>query len=177
VIKFGDACQTAWEVVGVQIYIKYLTFGCLVLFFLCQSVMTWGQSDHTKRLIEGAKKEGKVVWYTALSIQDAELLTKRFEQLYPFVKTETLRLVTDSLLTKILTEARAGVFNADVIEIPGIAGNIVKKEGLLAKYASPEAEAYPGLHERFGRHLDQLFYPHAGARVQQSASQKRRSTS
>ena len=142
-IKFGDACQTAWEVVGVQIYIKYLTFGCLVLFFLCQSVMTWGQSDHTKRLIEGAKKEGKVVWYTALSIQDAELLTKRFEQLYPFVKTETLRLVTDSLLTKILTEARAGVFNADVIEIPGIAGNIVKKEGLLAKYASPEAEAYP----------------------------------
>ena len=68
---------------------------------------------------------------------------KRFEQRYPFVKTETLRLVTDSLLTKILTEARASAFNADVIEIPGIAGNIVKKEGLFEKYLSPEAKAYP----------------------------------
>src|SRR5262249_16126863 len=119
------------------IYFKYLTFGCLVFFIFFQKTMIWGQSDHTKRLFEGAKKEGKIGRYTALSIQDAELLTKRFEQLYPFVKTDTLRLVTDSLLTKILTEARAGVFNADVIEIPGIAGNIVKKEGLFAKYTSP----------------------------------------
>lgn len=126
-----------------RIFSRDLTLGCLVFFFLFQNTMTWGQSDHTKRLLEGAKKEGKLVWYTALSIQDAELLTKRFEQVYPFVKTETLRLVTDSLLTKVLTEARAGVFNADVIEIPGIAGNIVKKEGLLEKYASPEAKAYP----------------------------------
>ena len=126
-----------------QISFKRLTFACLVFLLLLHNATTWGQSDHTRRLIEGAKKEGKLVWYTALSIQDAEVLTKRFEQLYPFVKTETLRLVTDALLTKILTEARAGVFNADVIEIPGIAGNIVKKEGLLEKYASPEAKAYP----------------------------------
>ena len=126
-----------------QIYFNSITFACFVLLFLVQSAATWAQSDPTKRLIEGAKKEGKLVWYTALSIQDAELLTKRFEQLYPFVKTETLRLVTDSLLTKILTEARAGAFNADVIEIPGIAGNIVKKEGLFEKYLSPEVKAYP----------------------------------
>ena len=66
--------------------------------------LAWSQANHSKRLIEGAKKEGKLVWYTALSIQDAELLTKRFEQTYPFIKTETLRLVTDALLRKILTE-------------------------------------------------------------------------
>ena len=105
--------------------------------------LAWGQADATKRLIDGAKKEGKVVWYTALSIQDAEVLTKRFEQTYPFIKTETLRLVTDALLTKILTETKAGVHNSDVIEIPGIAGNILKKEGLFDKYASTESNAYP----------------------------------
>src|SRR5262252_4365104 len=104
--------------------------------------LAWDQTDHAKRLIEGAKKEGKVVWYTALSIQDAELLTKRFEKTYPFIKTEMLRLVTDALLTKILTETKAGVYNADVIEIPGIAGNILKKEGLFDKYASSESKAY-----------------------------------
>jgi iron(III) transport system substrate-binding protein len=120
-----------------------ITFFTLVFNRAFNTPLAWGQADQTKRLIEGAKRKAKVVWYTALSIQDAELLTKRFEQTYPFIKTETLRLVTDALLTKILTETKAGVYNADVIEIPGIAGNILKKEGLFDTYVSPESKAYP----------------------------------
>ncbi len=103
----------------------------------------WGQSEHTKRLIEGAKKEGKLLWYTALNINDATMLTKRFEQLYPFIKTETLRLGGRELVTKILMEANTRVFRADVIESVSIDGHILKKKGLLEKYISPEASAYP----------------------------------
>ena len=103
----------------------------------------WGQSEHTKRLIEGAKKEGKLLWYTALNINDATMLTKRFEQLYPFIKTETLRLGGRELVTKILMEANTRVFRADVIESVSIDGHILKKRGLLEKYISPEAGAYP----------------------------------
>jgi iron(III) transport system substrate-binding protein len=105
--------------------------------------LAWGQSEDTKLLIEGAKKEGKLLWYTALNINDGDMLTKRFEQKYPFVKTETLRLGSANLLTKIQTEAKAGTFKADVIEIEGIMGHIFKKQGLLEKYVSPEAQAYP----------------------------------
>src|SRR4026207_764857 len=122
---------------------RIIFFALVLVRVLSNMPPAWGQADHTKRLIEGAKREGKLVWYTALSIQDAELLTKRFEQTYPFIKTVTLRLVTDAMLTKILTETKAGVYNADVIEIPGIAGNILKKEGLFDKYASTESNAYP----------------------------------
>jgi iron(III) transport system substrate-binding protein len=71
------------------------------------------------------------------------MLTQHFEQKYPFIKTETLRLGTDQLLTKIQTEARAGAFRADVIEIPGILGQVLKQDGLLEKYISPESKAYP----------------------------------
>ncbi len=124
-------------------YLKKFPFGCFVVFSLFQIAFAWAQSDHTTRLVEGAKKEGKLLWYTALTIQDADMLTRRFEQQYPFVKTETLRLGTDALLTKILTEAKASAFKADVIEIPGIMGHILKKEDLLEKYVSPEAQAYP----------------------------------
>jgi iron(III) transport system substrate-binding protein len=123
--------------------LKVIFFASVLVMVFFNMPRVWGQADHTKRLIEGSKKEGKLVWYTALSIQDAEVLTKRFEQAYPFIKIETLRLVTDALLTKILTETKAGVYNADVIEIPGIAGNILKKEGLFDKYVSPESKAYP----------------------------------
>jgi len=122
---------------------RIIFFALGLVLALYNLPLAWGQADATKRLIDGAKKEGKIVWYTALSIQDAEVLTKRFEQTYPFIKTETLRLVTDALLTKILTETKAGVHNSDVIEIPGIAGNILKKEGLFDKYASIESNAYP----------------------------------
>ena len=106
-------------------------------------VSAWGQSEHTKRLIEGAKKEGKLLWYTALNINDATMLTKRFEQLYPFIKTESLRLGGRELMTKILMEANLRVFRADVIEAVSIDGHILKKRGLLEKYISPEASAYP----------------------------------
>jgi iron(III) transport system substrate-binding protein len=126
-----------------EIFLNKSTLSGLAFFLFLQIASVWAQSDHTARLVEGAKKEGKVLWYTALTIQDAEMLTRRFEQQYPFIKTETLRLGTESLLAKILTEARAGTFEADVIEIPGITGNILKKEGLFGKYISPEAQAYP----------------------------------
>jgi iron(III) transport system substrate-binding protein len=101
------------------------------------------QSEFSSRVIEGAKKEGALVWYTALNLNDSEMLTNRFEQLYPYIKTETLRLSSFSLLSKIQTEARAGAFKADVIEIAGVLGHILKKDGLFAKYISPESRFYP----------------------------------
>jgi len=35
--------------------------------------------DPASRVIEGAKKEGALVWYTALNLNDSEMLTKRLE--------------------------------------------------------------------------------------------------
>jgi iron(III) transport system substrate-binding protein len=115
----------------------------LSLFLTLSPVTLFAQADHTARLVEGAKKEGRMLWYTALNIQDADMLTKRFEEKYPFIKTQTLRLGTFQLLTKIQTEARAGAFRGDVIEIAGVTGHILKKEGIFAKYVSPESRFYP----------------------------------
>ena len=42
-------------------------------------------------LLEAAKKEGQVVFYTPLNINDSRPLLQRFEQRYPFIKTELLR--------------------------------------------------------------------------------------
>jgi len=116
-------------------------FAILLIIAASQIAATGAQPD--SRAIDAAKKEGALVWYTALNLNDSEMLTKRFEQIYPFIKTETLRLSSFSLLSKIQTEARAGALKADVIEIAGVLGHILKKDGLLAKYISPEARFYP----------------------------------
>ncbi len=113
------------------------------LALLLKSFVAWGQSEHTLKLIDGAKKEGTFLWYTALNVKDADMLVKRFEKKFPFVKGEMLRLGSTQLLTKILTETRTGAFRGDVIEIAGALGHILKKNGLLGKYVSPEASAYP----------------------------------
>jgi len=110
---------------------------------LLQPTHVGAQSDLTAKLLEGAKKEGRFLWYTALNVNDSDMLIKRFEQKYPFIKGEMLRLGSTQLLTKILTEARPGAFKGDVIEIAGALGHILKTNGLLEKYVSPEAAAYP----------------------------------
>ncbi len=120
-----------------------LAFVLFVLLVPSRASISWGQSEHTTRLIEGAKKEGRLLWYTALNINDATMLIKRFEQKYPFIKTEMLRLGGPELLTKILLEAQTGVFKADAIESVGATGHVLKKRGLLEKYVSPETSAYP----------------------------------
>ena len=55
-------------------------------------------------LFEAAKKEGEVVFYTPLNINDSRPLLQRFEQRYPFIKTELLRLSAEPLLNRIFTE-------------------------------------------------------------------------
>jgi len=48
-----------------------------------------------------------------------------------------------SLLAKIQTEARAARFKADVIEIAGVLGHILKKDGLSRSMFGPQSRFYP----------------------------------
>jgi hypothetical protein len=61
-----------------------------VLEFLAETPVS-AQVATQASLIEGAKKEGKVVWYATLNINDSNALLHRFEQKYPFIKTELLQ--------------------------------------------------------------------------------------
>ena len=60
--------------------------------------------------IEQAKKEGEVVWYTAMNVPDAEALRKPFVERYPFLTLTVLRATGEKVRTRVLTEARAKRF-------------------------------------------------------------------
>lgn len=60
-----------------------------------------------------AKKEGKVVVYSASSrIKD---IAASFEAAYPGIKVEGYDISTAELLTKVIQEQKAGVYNVDVV--------------------------------------------------------------
>lgn len=97
----------------------------------------------TAKLVEGAKKEGKVVFYTAMSVSEAVPLLKKFEQKYPFIKTELFSERGEKQVIRIVAEARTGRTVADVVHLGGFQVHLVKKQGGLMKYVSPESRFFP----------------------------------
>ena len=59
---------------------------------------------------ENARKEKDLVWYTSMGLTDFPKIVDAFEKAVPYVKVKANRLTQSTILTKIDTEARAGLF-------------------------------------------------------------------
>ncbi|MBI4528996.1 MAG: extracellular solute-binding protein [Deltaproteobacteria bacterium] len=101
------------------------------------------QETAPPKLIEGAKKEGKLVWYTTMTVDQAQRYLKEFEKRYPFVKTEIYRAVSNKILNKIISDKNAGKTFADVVTMGGFQSFYLKKKGLTLSYQCPQALAIP----------------------------------
>src|SRR5215475_10475641 len=100
-------------------------------------------TDRERLLLDGAKREGKVVWYTTLAAEQNKQLANAFEARYSDVKVETYRTRSSALVQRVLTEARAGRHFVDAIEttLPGLLS--FRDNQLLQPYTSPYLAAFP----------------------------------
>ena len=96
------------------------------------------------KLVEAAKKEGKVVWYTSLVLPSAEKVAKLFETAYPGIKVEVHRTGSQRVLQRVMQELQANIKNVDVIHTSD-AGHFVllKEKKLLMKYTPAGVEKFP----------------------------------
>ena len=90
-------------------------------------------------VIEEAKKEGKVVFYTGASANDGNALKAAVKK-YPFIKMEYFRAGKDKLLGKYLTEARNNTFLADVYQGSVFPLATLQQRGLW-RYRSPSGDS------------------------------------
>ncbi len=72
--------------------------------------------EPTPELVEAAKKEGTVVWYTSTDIAVSEKLAALFEAKYPGMKVQVERAGAERVFQRINQEYTSGIHNADVIE-------------------------------------------------------------
>ena len=99
------------------------------------------QAYGSNELIEAAKKEGRMVYYTADFTEPEQEIIKAFNKRFPFVKVEIVRAPGGQLITRIKTEAAAGKLLADAVNhsdrglMQGIAD-------LFQDYAPPNAKDY-----------------------------------
>ena len=93
-------------------------------------------------LIAAAKKEGKLVFYTANFAEPEQEIINQFNKRFPDIKVEMVRAPGGQLITRIKTEAAAGKLAADFIEHSD-RGLMKGLENLFADYTPPNAADYP----------------------------------
>ena len=94
-------------------------------------------------VLEAARKEGRLLLYTGMETDEANLFTAEFSKKYPFIKTEIFRSSGEKVQTRFLVEHRANTHIADVFQTSIVQVYQLKNLKLLARYASEEVTAYP----------------------------------
>jgi len=115
-------------------------FAAFTLFQILGFQRAQGQIKPDPKLVEGAKKEGEMIFYTTMTLDQSKEVVDRFQKKYPFVKPTLFRTAGGPLLNKIFTEARSGRHAWDVVV--GRAEMVVPlmQRKLIASYRSPETK-------------------------------------
>ena len=99
--------------------------------------------EREQKLIEDAKKEGKVVIYSFTAVDQLKPLLDEFQKKYPFITAEHYRANASGVFNKFATESRAGQTFADVIDISAGETHTLSQMGLIDPYLSPSREGIP----------------------------------
>jgi iron(III) transport system substrate-binding protein len=91
-------------------------------------------------LVEGAKKEGKLVWYTSMAIDTSKPLLDAFTKEYPFIKAELVRAGEEQLMNRIVSETRAGRWLFDAVSTSAM--SVLVERRMTAPYLSPSATRF-----------------------------------
>jgi iron(III) transport system substrate-binding protein len=103
----------------------------------------------TPALIEAARKEGKVVWYTSVDLPLAERIAKAFQTKYSGVAVRVERTGAERVFQRIGQEYKSNIHAVDVVNSSDAAHLIVwKRNGWLAPYVTEDVgKHYPAEHK------------------------------
>ncbi len=93
-------------------------------------------ADREQRLAKGARAEGEITLYSSLVVDDLNALSAAFEKKYG-VKLKFWRAGSEKVVQRIVTEARAGRFDFDLVETNGPELESLHREKLLQRAGSP----------------------------------------
>ena len=114
----------------------WLVLGLAGTSFANDAVYRYRGGDRDSRLLENARKEGSVVLYTSLAPTESGPLGQAFEK-KTGVKVEIFRTISEKVVQRAVTEARARRFAVDVIETNGPEMEIMAREKLFSDFHSP----------------------------------------
>jgi len=109
-----------------KFFLTLITLGCMWLS---------SAAAQDAALVQAAKKEGLLVWYTSVALPTATALAHAFKEKYTGIDVELHRTGSERVLQRFMQEAAAGIKNADIIDTSD-AGHfeLLKGKGMLLKF-------------------------------------------
>jgi iron(III) transport system substrate-binding protein len=114
-------------------------YSCVIAIALFATASAQGQDA---KLIQAAKKEGKVVVYGSLESDTTDTITKAFTK-KTGIEVEYWRASATKVMDRAMSEYRAGKPLFDIILTNDNPMQIMHKQGIFAKYDSPTARDFP----------------------------------
>ena len=97
----------------------------------------------TPPLIEAAKKEGKLSWYTSVDLPVAEKIAKAFEAAYAGISMKVERSGAERIFQRIGQEYQSRIYNCDVVNSSDAAHLIIwKRASMLASFLPEDVAKY-----------------------------------
>ena len=111
-----------------------------------QEILISRAPNRDELLLEGARKEGQVVLYSAAIVNQAlRPMAEAFMKKYPFIKLTFWRGDTEEIVAKLSAEVRAKNVVVDLIEGTGV-GELAVEAGLTVPFTTPAIEALPEMY-------------------------------
>ena len=135
-----------------------LQLGCFIgpsFAATVEEIALMKSANREKILIDGAKKEGKVTFYTGLIVDQVVRPVKdAFEKEYPFIQVDFFRANAERLAQRMLAEYQAKRYEVDMVS-GSAAATILQRAGLMQRFYSPPIRRVPAGAERPQRILGQ----------------------
>ena len=108
-------------------------------------------TERQQKLVEGARKEGELVWYSTMNRENSQELINLFEKEHPYLRIKLLNGSAVQTMTRINSEYSAKNYLFDITHIRGLFLLPLKKKQIIAAYRSPYRDALrPGYKDNEG---------------------------
>ncbi|HEX9455438.1 MAG TPA: extracellular solute-binding protein, partial [Candidatus Binatia bacterium] len=114
----------------------------LATFLLSTWLFSAAAVAQSAKLIEAAKKEGKVVAYGSLESDTTDAITQAFQKKFG-IEVEYFRASATKVMDRAMSEFRAGKSLADVIITADNVMRLMQQQGFFQKYDSPTNSEFP----------------------------------
>src|SRR4029434_7280593 len=98
--------------------------------------------NRQKVLVERARSEKEITFYSSLQTADAEPYVKAFNKRYPFIKVNVYRISGQKQVIMIQSEFNAGRHAFDITNASAAQAFGIKKTGALDPYQSPQRQYF-----------------------------------
>ena len=122
--------------------INFVVAACVTMLVMRPNAANAANAEREK-ILAAAKSEGRLLLYTGMDTEEANLYAKEFTKKYPFIKTEIFRSSGEKVQARFVVEQRAGTHLADIFQTSIVQVYQLKNANLLARYVSEEAAVYP----------------------------------